>query len=140
MKRVMVDQGSAAEIMYPDLYRGLSLKTEDLTPYSSPLVSFEGKIIIPKGQIRLPVQTGSETVEVDFIVVDAYSPYTTIVARPWILTLGAVSSTLHQKVKYPSEGRIKEILRDQVMARQCMVAAIRHKPEAEPLACGEKGL
>ena len=136
----MVDQGSAAEIMYPNLYRGLSLKTEDLTPYSSPLVSFEGKIIIPKGQIRLPVQTGSETVEVDFIVVDAYSPYTTIVARPWILTLGAVSSTLHQKVKYPSEGRIKEILGDQAMARQCMVAAIRLKPEAEPLACGEKGL
>ena len=140
MKRVMVDQGSAAEIMYPDLYRGLSLKTEDLTPYSSPLVSFEGKIIIPKGQIRLPVQTGSETVEVDFIVVDAYSPYTTIVARPWILTLGAVSSTLHQKVKYPSEGRIKEILGDQAMARQCMVAAIRHKPKAKPAAYGEKGL
>ena len=25
-KRVMVDQGSVAEIMYPDLYRGLSLR------------------------------------------------------------------------------------------------------------------
>ena len=48
MKKVMVDQGSAAEIMYPDLYKGLNLKAEDLTPYSSPLVSFEGKIIIPK--------------------------------------------------------------------------------------------
>ena len=45
------------------------------------LVRFEGKVIIPKGQIRLPVQTGSEMVEVDFIVVDAYSPYTAIVAR-----------------------------------------------------------
>ena len=45
-------------------------------------MSFEGKVIILKGQIRLPVQTGSETVEVDFIMVDAYSPYTTIVARP----------------------------------------------------------
>ena len=55
VKRVMVDQGSAAEIMYPGLYKGLNLKAEDLTPYSSPLVSFEGKIIIPKGQIRLPV-------------------------------------------------------------------------------------
>ena len=55
VKRVMVDQGSAAEIMYPDLYKGLSLRAEDLTPYSSPLVSFEGKVIIPKGQIRLPV-------------------------------------------------------------------------------------
>ena len=82
VKRVMMDQGNAAEIMYHDLYKGLSLRVEDLTPYSSPLVSFEGKVIIPKGQIRLPVQTGSETVEVDFIMVDAYSPYTTIVARP----------------------------------------------------------
>ena len=91
----MVDQGSAAEIMYPDLYKGLNLKVGDLMPYSSPLVSFEGKIIIPKGQVRLPVQTGSEVVEVDFIVVDAYSPYTVIVARPWLHTLGAVSSTLH---------------------------------------------
>ena len=55
VKRVMVDQGSAAEIMYPDLYKGLSLRAEDLTPYSSLLVSFEGKVIISKGQIRLPV-------------------------------------------------------------------------------------
>ena len=95
VKRVMVDQGSAAEIMYPDLYKGLNLKVGDLMPYSSPLVSFEGKIIILKGQVRLPVQTGSEVVEVDFIVVDAYSPYTVIVARPWLHTLEAVSSTLH---------------------------------------------
>ena len=82
MKRVMVDQGSAAEIMYPDIFKGLNLRAEDLTPYNSPLVSFEGKVIIPNGQIRLLVQTGLETVEVDFIVVDAYSPYTAIIARP----------------------------------------------------------
>ena len=131
VKRVMVDQGSAAEIMYPDLFKGLNLKTEDLTPYNSPLVSFERKIIIPKGQVRLLVQTRSEIVEVDFIVVDAYSPYTAIVARPWLHILGAVSSTLHQKVKYPSGGKIEEILGDQTMARQCMIAAIRHKPEVE---------
>ena len=68
--------------MYPDLYRGLSLKLEDLTAYNSPLVSFDGKVVIPKGQIRLPIQAGTEVVEVDFIVVDAYSPYTAIVAKP----------------------------------------------------------
>ena len=126
--------------MYPDLYKGLSLRVEDLTPYSSPLVSFDGKVIIPKGQFRLPVQTSSETVKVDFIVVDAYSPYTAIVARPWLHTLGVVSSTLHQKVKYPSEGQIEEILGDQAMARQCMIATIRHKPEAELLAHAENEL
>ena len=109
-------------------------------PYSSPLVSFEGKIIIPKGQVRLPVQTDLEVMEVDFIVIDAFSPYTAIVARSWLHTLEAVSSILHQKVKYPFGDQIKEIPGDQVMARQSMVAAIQHKPEAEPLARGEKGL
>ena len=71
---------------------------------------------------------------------DTYSLYTTIVARPWLHTLGAVSSTLHQKVKYPSEGQVKEILGDQALAKQCMVAAIQHKPEAESSVHGEKGL
>ena len=96
--------------------------------------------IILKGQIRLPVQTGSETVEVDFIVVDAYSPYTAIVARPQLHTLGAFSSTLHQKIKYPSEGQIEEILGDQTMAWECMVAAIQHRPEAKLVTLNEKEL
>ena len=81
VKRVMVNQGSGAEIMYPDLYKELSLRPEDLIVYDSPLVSFVNKFVISRGQIRLPVQASSEVVEVDFIVVDAYSPYTTIVAR-----------------------------------------------------------
>ena len=82
VKRVMVDQGSGVEIMYPDLYKGLNLRPKDLRAYDSPLVSFDGKVVISRGQIRLPVQAGSEVVEMDFIVVDAYSPYTAIVARP----------------------------------------------------------
>ena len=98
------------------------------------------KVMVDQGQIKLPVQTGSEIMEVDFIIVDAYSPYTAIVARPWLYTLGAVSSTLHQKVKYSSGGQIKEILGDQAMAWQCMIAAIQHKPKTEPLARVEKGL
>ena len=134
----MVDQSSTAEIMYLDLYKGLSLRAEDLTPYNSPLVSFEGKVIIPKVHIRLPMQTGSVVVEVDFIVVDAYTPYTAVVARPWLYTFGAISSTLHQKVKYLSEGQIEEILGDQAMARQCMVTTIRHRLEAKPMILREK--
>ena len=54
MKREMVD-GGGAEIMYPNLYKGLKLKPEDLMPYSSPLMSFDGKLVILKGMIRLPI-------------------------------------------------------------------------------------
>ena len=95
VKKVMVDRGSSVEIMYPDLYKGLNLRPEDLTIYNSLLVSFDGKVVILRGQIRLLVQVGSKVVEVDFIVVDAYSPYTAIVARPWFHALGAVSFSLH---------------------------------------------
>ena len=77
-----MDQGNETEIMYPDLYKWLNLKSEDLTSYDSPLLGFDRKVVVPRGQIRLPMQADSKVVEVDFIMVDAYSPYTTIVARP----------------------------------------------------------
>ena len=87
VKRILVDQGSTVEIMYLDLYKGLNLRSDDLMAYNSPLVSFEGKTVIPKRQIRLPIQIDLEIVEVDFIVVDSYSPYTAIMAglgsTPW---------------------------------------------------------
>ena len=51
MKRVLVDQGSGAEIMYLDLYEEMRMKPEDLTHYDSPLVSFDGKVVIPKDLI-----------------------------------------------------------------------------------------
>ena len=103
-------------------------------------MSFEGKFVIPKRQIRLPMQAGSEVVKVDFIVVNSFSPYTAIVARPWLHALGVVSSTLHQKVKYPSEDRIKELVGDQSMAQQCLVSAILHQPMVESSASVNVGL
>ena len=84
--------------MYLDLYNGLNLKPDDMTGYDSPLLGFDGKVVVPKGQIRLPVQASSDVVEADFIVVDTYSPYTAIVARPWLHALEAISSTLHLKM------------------------------------------
>ena len=140
MKRVMIDQGSAAEIMYLDLYKGLGLKTENLMTYSSPLVSFECKMVVPKGQIRLPVQAGTDVVEVDFIVVYTFSPYIAIMGRPWLHSLGAVSSTLHQKVKYPFGDQVLEIVGSQPMARQCLIAAIQHKLEVDTSAIAENDL
>ena len=59
VRRVLVDQGNGAKIMYLDLYNGLNLMLKDLVSYNSPLVGFDGKTIIPKGLIRLPIQVGS---------------------------------------------------------------------------------
>ena len=51
VKKVLVDQGSGAEIMYPDLFKGMKLRSKDLTCIDSPLIGFDGKIVFLKGQI-----------------------------------------------------------------------------------------
>ena len=103
-------------------------------------MSFDGKLVTSKGMIRLPIQIGPKIVEVDFVVVDTYSPYTAIVGRPWLHTLGAVASSLHQKVKIPSGDRVLEIRGCQPTARQCMVVAILHWSEMESSAPEDKDL
>ena len=50
-----MDQGSYVKVMYPNLYKGLNLKHKNLIAYDSPLVGFDGKLVTPKGQIRLPM-------------------------------------------------------------------------------------
>ena len=86
------------------------------------------------------MQAGTDVVEVDFIVVDAFSPYTAIMGKPWLHSLGVVSSTLHQKVKYPSGDQVLEIVGSQSMARQYLTAAIQHKPEVDTSAITENDL
>lgn len=140
MRRVLVDQDSGVEIMYPDLYIGLKLRLVNLDSYDSPLVGFDGKIVVPKGMIRLPVQVGSRVVEVNFIIMDAYSPYTAILVRQWLHAIEAVSSTLHLKVKYLSGDHIEELVGSQVMARQSLVAVVRHQFEAEFVRSSDKAL
>ena len=87
-------------------------------------MGFDGRMVVPHGMIRLPVQARDEEVQVNFIVVEAYSPYTAILARPWLHAIGAVSSTLHLKVKYRTQGRVGKPVGIQAMARQCLVSTI----------------
>ena len=103
VNKVMVDQGSGADVMYPDLFKGLGLKNQDLTKYDTSLVSFDGSVVIPEGQISFPVNMEGKEVMVTFIVVSSFSLYMAILGRPWIDAMGAIPSTLHVKVKFPTE-------------------------------------
>lgn len=48
VKRVLVDQGNGAKVMYPNLYKGLGL---NLSKYDAPLVGFDGRMVVLEGQI-----------------------------------------------------------------------------------------
>ncbi|XP_023896707.1 uncharacterized protein LOC112008601 [Quercus suber] len=99
----MINQGSGAEVMYPDLFRGLGLKNEDLSKYSTSLVGFDGKVVVLEGQIFLLVNMKGKEMVVKFIVVALFSLYTAILGRSWIHAMGVVPSTLHMKMKFPTD-------------------------------------
>ena len=120
----MVDQGSGADVMYLDLFKGLSLKTKDLFRYNTPLMGLDSCMVILEGQISLLVNMKGKEVMVTFIVVASFSPYTIILGRPWIHAIGAVSSTLHVKVKFHTEYGVTIVRGNQQVAKQYLVAAI----------------
>ena len=126
VKRVLMDQGSRAKVMYPNLFMGFGLKNEDLSKYDTPLVGFDGQMVVPKGQILLPINMeGKEVmVTVTFIVFNSFSPYTAILGRSWIHAMEAISSTLHVKVKFHIEHGIAIVRGNQQVARQCLVTAV----------------
>ena len=83
--------------------------------------------MIPEGQISLPVNMEGKEVMVTFIVVRSFSPYTAILGRPWIHAMGAILSTLHVKVKFPTEQGVAIVRGNQQVARQCLIAVVSWK-------------
>ena len=112
VKRVLIDQCSCSEIMYPDLFHGLGLKQSDLQPYDAPLVGFSGESVRPMGQITRTIHTGPINLDTEFLVIDVPSPYTAIMGRRWLHRLKAVPSSLHQKLCFPMDFGIIEIKGD----------------------------
>ena len=49
----------------------------------------------------------------NFIVINNFSPYMAILGQPWIHTMGAIPSTLHMKVKFPTKDGIAVVRLDQ---------------------------
>jgi len=51
-------------------------------------------------------------VMVTFIVVRSFSPYMVILGRPWIHAMRFIPSTLHMKVKFPTEHGVVVVRRN----------------------------
>ncbi|XP_075670098.1 uncharacterized protein LOC142639846 [Castanea sativa] len=85
-KRILVDNGSSADIMYLSAFQQLKLGPSRLRPFESPLVSFSGDRVYPKGIVTLKVTIGAypkqQTRHLDFLVVDCPSSYNVIIGRP----------------------------------------------------------
>ncbi|GJR53530.1 hypothetical protein Tco_1404051 [Tanacetum coccineum] len=135
--RIYVDGGSSAEILYDHCFQQLSATLkETLQPPTTPLIGFAGQSLWPLGVITLPLTMydyngrGSKTIVVEFMVVQAPSPYNAILGRPGMKKLGAIASTIHALIKFPIQSGIATVRGDIPGSQKCF--QISRKREHDP--------
>ncbi|KAK3023914.1 hypothetical protein RJ639_043457 [Escallonia herrerae] len=131
VKRVLIDNGSSAEILFHDAFEKMNIPTDRLQKMEAPLYGFSNHPVATEGIIALPVAIGTPPTQanlmLDFVVVKIPSAYNAILRRPALNRLQAIVSTYHLKMKFPTEHGIGEVKGDQTTARQCYVASCRSK-------------
>ncbi|KAK3008565.1 hypothetical protein RJ639_013962 [Escallonia herrerae] len=131
VKRVLIDNGSSAEILFHDAFKKMNIPTDRLRKMDTPLYGFSNHPVAAVGIIALPVAIGTPPAQanfmLDFVVVKVPSAYNAILGRPVLNRLQAVMSTYHLKMKFPMEHGIGEVKGDQTTARQCYVTSCRSK-------------
>ena len=128
MYRVLIDNGSLADIIYLPAFQQMKLNKERLRPFTSALVGFTGDRVVLKGVVKLTIIAGTYLAqisnEIDFLVVDCPSIYNVILGCPTLNKLKAATLTYYLKVKFPIAHSIGEIRGDEVLARECYQATL----------------
>lgn len=122
-KRILVDNGSSTDIIYLPAFQQLKLNPRRLCSFDSPLVSFSGDRVYPRGIVTLTVTVGTYpaqlTRQLDFLVVDCPSSYNVIIGRPTLNKWKAATSTYCLKVKFPTDNGVGKVKGDQVLSKEC---------------------
>ncbi|GAV64769.1 hypothetical protein CFOL_v3_08284, partial [Cephalotus follicularis] len=138
MKRILIDNGSSADILYKHIFDQHKIPTNQLKPVKTPLVGFAGKMVHPLGSIDLSLVTcmtpRQTQVQMIFLVVDTPSSYNSIIGRPSLNLLEAIVSTRHLVKKFPTRFGVGQVIGDQQVARQCYKTAVMGKGKEKALS------
>ncbi|XP_022872613.1 uncharacterized protein LOC111391599 [Olea europaea var. sylvestris] len=131
VKRVLVDGESAANVLTWDAFLDLKIPPEKPKMVTTSLQGFRGATVIPKGTVKLPITLGTYPATVvivtNFLVVKTPIVYNIIYGRPLLNVDGAVSSTHHQIMKFPTSREVGSVQEDQHASRKCYVDSIQAK-------------
>jgi len=130
--RVLVDQGSSADVMFWTTFNKLKLSPYRLRPYTGCLYGFSVDQVEVRGHIELKTTftdgMTSSTTNIKYLVVNAPSAYNILLGRPTLNRIGAVASTRHMKMTLPSlEGTVITIKSDQKEAKKCYGNSLKTK-------------
>ncbi|KAI5395947.1 hypothetical protein KIW84_062228 [Lathyrus oleraceus] len=106
LSHVLVDTGSSLNVLPKKALAKMNCEGLILTPTDLIVRAFDGSKRAVFGEVELPVKIGPEVFKSVFYVMDIQPAYSCLLGRPWIHAAGAVTSTLHQKLKYIWEGQV----------------------------------
>ncbi|XP_059668905.1 uncharacterized protein LOC132313995 [Cornus florida] len=125
VRRILIDNGSSANILFLKAYEKLKISREKLRPMKSQLVGFSGDKVYPLGAVTAGANPKQVTVMVDFVVMDCPSSYNIILGRTTLNAMKAITSTYHLLMRFPTEYGMGELRGDQTIARECYVTSLR---------------
>ncbi|RDX78144.1 hypothetical protein CR513_41620, partial [Mucuna pruriens] len=121
IERVLIDQGSSANILYGSTYRRMGLLGLKETPGC--LYGFSGERVPIKGTVELDTNFGeggnAKMIPVLYTVIEAEASYNIIMGRPALNRLKAIVSTYHLCMKYPTTEGVGAVWADSSMAKRC---------------------
>ncbi|XP_058756794.1 uncharacterized protein LOC131630013 [Vicia villosa] len=109
LSRVLVDNGSSLNVLPKSSLMRLDYSGVEIRPSELTVRAFDGSKRSVFGEVDLPVMIGPQLFTITFFVMDIHPAYSCLLGRPWIHAAGAVTSTLHQKLKFATQGKIVTI-------------------------------
>ena len=129
--RVLVDNGSLADIIFASTFNKMGIEREKLEPVSTHLRGYSGEKVLSLRSIQLVLTFGDplcqETTAVRFLVVDAPSAYNMLLGRPSLNAIKAIPSAYHMMIKFPTTIRVGMVRGDQRVARECYSTSKKKK-------------
>ncbi|XP_014506386.1 uncharacterized protein LOC106766145 [Vigna radiata var. radiata] len=137
VSKVLIDQGSSVNILYWSTFQKMEFSEDVVAPFNEQIVGFAGERVDTRGYLDLCTRLGtgecSKELRVRFLLVEANTTYNALLGRPCLNAFGAIVSTPHLAMKFPSEeGNICTVKVDQKTARQCYVARLKMIPFVPP--------
>uniref|UniRef100_A0A151UEZ6 Uncharacterized protein n=1 Tax=Cajanus cajan TaxID=3821 RepID=A0A151UEZ6_CAJCA len=110
VNKVLVDGGAAVNILLRTMLKRFGKSTADLKPHNILISDYAGNSSHLEGMILLDVQIGSMKRTTMFIVTPSKTNFNVLLGREWIHGVGAIPSTVHQKIFFWNDDEGLEVL------------------------------